>query len=74
MGMGMGLSDAEFRIIVLAAFFPGPARYTRLVPFFGHLMKCRGGGRPRQWPFSAWAVVLKINWAWAGATLSLAPQ
>ena len=55
-------------------FFPGPARYTQLAPFFGHLMKCRGGGRSRQWLSSAWAADLKINWALAGATLSLAPQ
>ena len=58
----------------VGCFFPGLARYIRLVPFFGHLMKCRGGGRPRQWPSSAWAMVLKINWAWAEATLSSAPQ
>ena len=28
-------------------------------------VKCRAGGRPRQRLSSAWAVDLKINWAWA---------
>ena len=54
--------------------FSWPCPYTHFVPLFGRLMKCRGGDRPRQWFSSAWAADLKINWAWAGATLSLAPQ
>ena len=61
-------------VLLCWLLFPDLARYTRLAPFFGHLMKCRGGGRPRQWPSSVWATILKINWAWAEATLSLAPQ
>ena len=73
MGMGMGLSDAELRITVLAAFSLA-LPYAHFAPLFGRFVKCRGGGRPRQWLFSAWAADLKINWAWAGATLSLAPQ
>ena len=68
--MGMGLSDAEFRITVLAAFSLALPATLSLLLSLGHLMKCRGGGRPRQWPSSAWAAVLKINWAWAEATLS----
>ena len=73
-GHGHGFVRRSIPYCCVGCFFPGPARYTRLVPFFGRLMKCRGGGRPRQWPSSAWAVVFRINWAWAGATLSLAPQ
>ena len=61
-------------VLLCWLLFPGPTHYTQLAPFFGLLMKCRGGGRPRQWLSSAWAADLKINWAWAGATLSLAPQ
>ena len=71
---GHGFVRRSIPYCCVGCFFPGPTRYTRLVPFFGRLMKCRGGGRPRQWPSSAWAVVFRINWAWAGATLSLAPQ
>ena len=73
-GHGHGFVRRRISYYYVGCFFPGPTRYTRLAPFFGHLMKCRGGGRPRQWLSSAWAADLKINWAWAGATLSLAPQ
>ena len=71
---GHGFVRRRIPYYCVGCFFPGPARYTQLAPFFGHLMKCRGGGRPQQWLSSAWAVDLKVNWAWAGATLSLAPQ
>ena len=75
-GHGHGHGSVRRRIpyYCVGYFFPGPARYTKLASFFGHLMKCRGGGRPRQWLSSAWAADLKINWVWAGATLSLAPH
>ena len=73
-GHGHGFVRRRISYYCVGCFFPSTARYTRLVSFFGHLMKCRGGGRPRQWPSSAWAAVFKINWAWAEATLSLAPH
>ena len=73
-GHGHGSVRRRIPYYCVGCFFPGSAYYTQLAPFFGHLMKCRGGGRPRQWLSSAWAADLKINWAWAGATLSLAPQ
>ena len=60
-GHGHGFVRRSIQYCCVGCFFPDPARYTRLVLFFGRLMKCRGGGRPRQWPSSAWAVVLKIN-------------
>ena len=73
-GHGHGPVRRQIPYYCVGCFFPGPARYTQFAPFFGHLMKCRGGGRPRQWPSSVWAAVLKIDWAWAEATLSLTPQ
>ena len=63
-GHGYGFVRHRIPYYCVGCFFPGSARYTRLVSFFGHLMKCRGGGRPRQWPSAAQAE----------ATLSLAPQ
>ena len=61
-------------VLLCWRFFPLPCPYTQFVLFFGYLVKCRAGGRPRQWLSSAWAVDPKINWAWARATISLAPQ
>ena len=63
-GLSMGLSDVKLRVTVLTDFSLA-CPYTQFVPFFGHLVKCRAGGRPRQRLSSAWAVVPKINWAWA---------
>ena len=73
-GHGHGSVRRRIPYYFVGWFFPGPARYTQLASFFGHLMKCRGGGRPRQWLSSAWATDFKINWAWAETTFSLAPQ
>ena len=61
-------------VLLCWRLFPLLCPYTYFAPFFGHLVKCRAGGRPRQWPSSAWATDPKINWAWARATISLAPQ
>ena len=61
-------------VLLCWRLFPLPCPYTQFVPFFGHLAKCRVGGRPRQWLSSAWAVDPKINWAWTRATISLAPH
>ena len=65
-GHGHGPVRRRIPYYCVDCFFPGPTRYTQFAPFFGHLMKCRGGGRPRQWLSSACAADLKINWAWAG--------
>ena len=59
-------------VLLYWLLFSWPYPYTHFVPFFGCLAKCRGGGRPRQWFSLAWAADPKINWAWAGTTLSLA--
>ena len=69
--LSMGLSDAEFYVTVLAAFSLA-LPYPQFFPFFGHLVKCRAGGRPRQWLSSAWALGPNVEWAWAAN--SLAPQ
>ena len=61
-------------VLLCCHLFPLPCPSTQFVLFFGHLVKCRAGGRPRQWLSSAWTVDPKINWAWARATISLAPQ
>ena len=53
-------------VLLCWLLFPWPCPYTHFVPLFGHLVKCRGEGRPRQWLSSAWAADLKINWAWTG--------
>ena len=71
MGLGMGLSDAEFRTTVLTVFSLH-CPYTQFAPFFGHLVKCRAGGRPRQWLSSARALDPNAEWAWAAN--HLAPQ
>ena len=47
-GHGHGPVRRRIPYYCVGCFFPGPARYTQFAPFFGHLMKCRGGGRPRQ--------------------------
>ena len=69
----MGLSGTGFYIMMLAAF-PLPCPYTQFAPFFRNLVKCRAGGRPQQWLSSAWAPGPNIEWAWAWAANSLAPQ
>ena len=73
-GLEHGLVRRRTQCYCVGGFSPYPAPYTQFVPFFGHLVKCRAGGRPRQWLSSAWAVDPKINWAWARATISLTPQ
>ena len=73
-GLEYGLVKRRTQCYCVGGFFPYPASYTQFVPFFGHLVKCRSGGCPRQWLSSAWAVDPKINWARARATISLAPQ
>ena len=69
MGLSMGLSDAEFRITVLAVFSL-LCPYTQFAPFFGHLVKCQAGGRPRQWLSSAQALDPNVEWAWAANHLA----
>ena len=72
-GLGMGLSDAELRVIVLASFSLAlPLHSVR--SFLWAFSEVPSKGRPRQWLSSAWAVDPKINWTWARATISLAPQ
>ena len=73
-GLEYGLVRRPTQCYCVDSFFPYPVPYTQFVPFFGHLVKCQAGGRPRQWLSSAWAVDPKINWAWARATISLTPQ
>ena len=73
-GLEYGLVRRRTQCYCVGGFSPYPAPYTQFVPFFGHLVKCQAGGRPRQWLSSAWAVDPKINWAWARATIFLAPQ
>ena len=60
-------------VLLCWRLFPLPCPYTQFAPFFGHLVKCRAGGRPRQWLSSAWAADLKINWAWARGHNFFAP-
>ena len=60
-GLEYGLVRRRTQCYCVGGFFPYPAPYTQFVPFFGHLVKCRARGRPRQWLSSAWAVDPKIN-------------